>query len=699
MLKKLLNTKGFALIFFLKVIILCIFASDYDVNYFIPFLNHFVSSGFSDPYFFFTENGVNNIFPYPSGMLYILSIPRLIISPFISNGLNIGFLNIIALKIPILVADIVVFQYLIKIFKAHQKKITWLYWASPILIYASYIHGQLDLIPIAFCFTAVYYISYQNKMWLSCMLFSIGLICKWHIIIILPFIIIYLFRNKVDIKKILLYMFLPITLFILSVIPFHTSSFINMVLFTEQQSKFFSASFHFGEQLIIYLTPAFIFFVLLKFFTYKKLNREIFFLFCGIVFGVTVAFAPASPAWYIWPFPFMIYFFTKEKSFSNFYMYILGGLYLLYFLINDYSPILRTFYLFDSSLKEAPGLLSYFGLTESVKTVINNLFFTCIQTVILAIIFFMYRIGIKSNEYYKIKYSPTMIGISGDSGTGKHTLAEDLKSLVGRNNNIQINGDDYHKWERGNKNYDSFTHLNPISNKLNQQSEDAYLLKENNSIFKVEYDHSTGKFTNPKKVDPNQFVIFVGLHSFYHKKMRNVLDLKIFLAPNESLRRHWKIIRDMKKRSYTKKKVIESIEARLADFDKAIFPQKAYADLVLEYFPLKEIKDLGNAEEEVLIGVQYHLDNDLSDIEQLYFELNSVDEIKVELDYAENEKQVFSFSGKISSEKLSEIAHKLIPNMEELTKSSILWMDDLRGMNQLIFLILLKNKMTLKNTL
>ena len=57
-------------------------------------------------------------------------------------------------------------------------------------------------------------------------------------------------------------------------------------------------------------------------------------------------------------------------------------------------------------------------------------------------------------------------------------------------------------------------------------------------------------------------IIASGLHVFYLPILRDTLALKIFLDMDESLRRYFKMERDVKKRGHTKVKVLKSLKER-----------------------------------------------------------------------------------------------------------------------------------------
>ena len=46
-----------------------------------------------------------------------------------------------------------------------------------------------------------------------------------------------------------------------------------------------------------------------------------------------------------------------------------------------------------------------------------------------------------------------LLGISGDSGVGKTSLVKMLNEIFFQDDYCVLNGDNYHKWERGDKNW------------------------------------------------------------------------------------------------------------------------------------------------------------------------------------------------------------------------------------------------------
>lgn len=185
---------------------------------------------------------------------------------------------------------------------------------------------------------------------------------------------------------------------------------------------------------------------------------------------------------------------------------------------------------------------------------------------------------------YKIILSECkVVSIAGDSGSGKSTLIKSLEQLFLFDNYIVLETDRYHKWERGSDNWNSYTHLNPNANHLEKMSEDVFRLKLGENIFAVDYNHSTGKFTEKQKIEAKPYILLCGLHTLYKDNIRNLSEIKIFLDTEKELKREWKIQRDIIERNKSKDEIIQNIKKRENDYYKYIEPQKYHSDIIIQY--------------------------------------------------------------------------------------------------------------------
>lgn len=192
-------------------------------------------------------------------------------------------------------------------------------------------------------------------------------------------------------------------------------------------------------------------------------------------------------------------------------------------------------------------------------------------------------------DYKLIISNCNLIAIAGDSGSGKSSLSKYLSKLFD-NDVITLETDRYHKWERGDINYNTYSHLNPNANHLEKMYKDVYDLKIGNEVFQVDYDHTSGKFTQKEKIESKKNVIICGLHTMYEKNINTISDIKIYLDTDRELIKKWKIQRDVNERGYTLEKVLKQIEIREKDYEEYIFKQKENADIVIQFYDINLLK-------------------------------------------------------------------------------------------------------------
>lgn len=210
-----------------------------------------------------------------------------------------------------------------------------------------------------------------------------------------------------------------------------------------------------------------------------------------------------------------------------------------------------------------------------------------------------------------IMTKPYIIGISGESGVGKSTIAEIVALFFEEKNTTIISTDDLHKWERNNVMWETITHLNPDANNLELGDIHIKELSKGKSIFRSVYNHKTGNFNPPIKIEPQKIIIVEGLHSFYSDISKKTVDLKIFVDTDEELRIHWKIIRDTEERGYKYNMVLDAINKRKSDSDKIRAAQINVADVIVKMVPKQKIKCVGDKNEKVHLDLSISFKNEI----------------------------------------------------------------------------------------
>jgi phosphoribulokinase len=189
---------------------------------------------------------------------------------------------------------------------------------------------------------------------------------------------------------------------------------------------------------------------------------------------------------------------------------------------------------------------------------------------------------------------PIILGIVGDSAAGKTTLTQGIAQVLGQENVTVICTDDYHRYDRRQRAELGISALHPDCNYVDIIEQHLNLLHDGQSILKPIYNHSTGEFDPPEYIKPSQYVIVEGLLGYSSRPMRDSYDVKVYLAPPESLRATWKIKRDTRKRGYTEEQVIEQLRQREPDSEAYIRPQRQWADVVVSFYPPSKESEQNN---------------------------------------------------------------------------------------------------------
>ena len=691
--QKLIWNKVFWSVLVLKFLLGTLFASYFMRDLFVPFLNYFVSSGFSNPWTQFFELGRLNSFPYPPIMLYIMAVPRWLFGPILSGGtdtVTVG--HLLVMRLPLLVADLSIALALVRWFPNRVQRILFLYWASPFVIYVSYWHGQLDIIPTALFVWCLYLLRLRH-FGLGMVAFAIGVATKSHLLIALPFLLVYIHQER-GLVATTRTAIVGSIVYALALLPFLPDpAFREMVYRTEEQYRLFAFEIAVGSSgLGVLIAVAAIILIWLRFATYAKRNWDLFMLYLGIIFAVFMLLAPPAQGYVIWSLPFLIHFMCRTPNIIKLPYVAYVTAYFAFFWLGSQSDLLDAWRIISPQIADwqtPHELLS--SLISSDVVSIDNLTFTFMQASLASVVVSMYVIGVRSNAVYKMRTTPITIGLAGDSGSGKATFAELVTHILGKDRVTVIAGDDYHRWPRGHEMWQVYTHLNAETSDLYQQHDDAIALSAGRSIMKGTYDHETGQFTERQVVDPSQFVIFKGLHTLSTDGMRRLFDLKVFVDPDEDLRRLWKVRRDSNERGYTLHQVIKAIEDRQEDRERYILPQRDQAELLIRWVPKEDVNwrqtDLDPQLELHVTGLNTF------NFTGLVQGLNSLSTTEVDHEpYTDTRWQSLHVRGTATANQIEALSNDLIPNLDEITPAPA-FAPDLPGCAQLAFLICLSDKL------
>jgi len=176
-----------------------------------------------------------------------------------------------------------------------------------------------------------------------------------------------------------------------------------------------------------------------------------------------------------------------------------------------------------------------------------------------------------------------IIGISGGSGSGKTTIVQRIAEIVP--DFICLAQDSYYKSAEfvDNENITAFNFDHPSAFDTDLMVEQLQALKRGETIHVPVYDfvHHRRK-AETVTIKPRNLVIFEGIMVFVDPRVRELMDLKLYVDTPDDIRFIRRLKRDITERGRTVESVItqylDVVRPGHLDF---IEPTKTYADLIL----------------------------------------------------------------------------------------------------------------------
>ena len=188
---------------------------------------------------------------------------------------------------------------------------------------------------------------------------------------------------------------------------------------------------------------------------------------------------------------------------------------------------------------------------------------------------------------------PLIIGISGGTGSGKTTVARKIYESLKGVNVVMIQQDAY---------YIDLSHL-PLEErrKINFDHPSAFdsdlLIKHLKQLIKgQEIKKPIYSFTDyirnkeTENILPRDIIILEGILVLEEEKIRNLLDIKIYVDADEDERFIRRLVRDTKERGRSMESVIEQyLNVVKPMFLQFVEPSKRYADIVIPQGGLNDV--------------------------------------------------------------------------------------------------------------
>ncbi len=649
---------------------------------YLPFLTNSIQTFSIDPWRAWLEQGGAAIaFPYGYAMWFFL-LPAVIVCELFSIPLAYGY------GLTLIFSDFGLLIILRKFFKTKDWILLSIYWLSPIVLIASYLLGYNDIIPVFLLMSAIYFLK-CHRLLISGVFLMAAISAKLSMVISLPFFLIYLLNNR-NLRQILKLFILGLAFgAILFGLPFlFSSAGLSMVINNPEVEKIYQLSISLVQNTSLYLVPLAYLLMVYAAWRIKRMNFELFYTITGITFLLIVLLTPASLGWFIWLIPLLVGYQVSGDRPAIYLTSLFTVLYVL-------SAILfmgkQEFSLQMDILLPVLNLNNVINNFQLKNFSLASLTHTALVATGIVLAIRIWREAVIRNDFFRLSRKPFVIGVAGDSGSGKDTFSNGIANLFGLHSVALISGDNYHLWDRHQPMWQVMTHINPAANDLETFAKNLVSLVDGRTVQTSFYNHDTGKMSKSFTVRSNDIIIASGLHALYLPILRECYDLKIYLDIDQGLRTYFKIRRDVNQRGYAKEGVLDALNKRKPDSEKFIQPQVAYADLIFGLHPIHpsaldkiDDKAINDASPRLkLVARSRHGFNELS----LRRVLIGVCGLHVDMSTNKDASEVeLSIEGEASARDIEMAAQLVCPQIFEFLDLKPQWQNGALGLMQLITL-------------
>lgn len=184
-----------------------------------------------------------------------------------------------------------------------------------------------------------------------------------------------------------------------------------------------------------------------------------------------------------------------------------------------------------------------------------------------------------------MKSKSIIIGISGASASGKSLLANTIVNELGTEQVVVISEDSYYKdhsniplEEREKINYD---HPDSLDHELLYQH--LLALQQGASVDVPIYNHSLHvREEKTRKIGDHIIIVIEGILLFVDQKLRDLMDIRIFMETSLDICLIRRLKRDIKERGRSLDSVLKQYEETVRPmYLQFIDPSKRYADLIV----------------------------------------------------------------------------------------------------------------------
>ncbi|MBF0136924.1 MAG: hypothetical protein H7833_05205 [Magnetococcus sp. DMHC-1] len=652
-------------------------------HWFVPFLQEFLRHPTLNPWTtHLLQGGDGMAFPYGL-VMFLVYLPGVALGTLLDHLWQMTVFSHWGFALTNLGVDLAILFLLLRILEISERKILLFYWLSPIVLYVGYWYGQTDLVPLALLMAA-FLALHHNRFQLVAICLAMSISAKLSFIVAVPFFLFFFINNRRYAAVRSRFMTILGVALVLLNLPLLTSSGgMEMILNNREMAKPYWVRISVSAEADLFVAPLVYLLVLFHIWRQGRMNREMLFFATGLGFMNLVTLTPSSVGWFVWIVPFLVACHGQVRGWR---IDLLSLVYSILFLI--LAPI------------NAPGAslpwlqIDFSSLGPAVRHLLGERGVSLIQTGLTgvgAILgWWMFARGIVRDTYSRLTRKPLVIGISGDSGSGKDYLAHAMAHLFGNVSVVEISGDDYHLWDRYAPMWKALTHLNPKANDLKKFHHDLESLVEGHIVLCRRYDHKTGRFSPLTRVEGRDVVIASGLHALHLPELLDLMDVRVFLDMDEGLRRHLKIQRDVHKRGRSFQETLASLEKRQPDRERFILPQARHADITFRLQPILPLPSADDADSAtstrlIKLGVTLQRSPFYEDLLRVLIGLLGLF-LESEHD-PETGLYHLTIEGRPLGTEIQMAARLLIPQLDDLTGLEPQWHDGMTGLMQLIVLL------------
>ncbi len=180
---------------------------------------------------------------------------------------------------------------------------------------------------------------------------------------------------------------------------------------------------------------------------------------------------------------------------------------------------------------------------------------------------------------------PVIVGIAGGSGSGKSTIVAELVDLLGLGITTVIRHDWYYRdlshlelEERTAVNFD-----HPFSLDTELLIEHVMTLVSGNSVDTPFYDFSTHtRSSSTIHLEPSRVLILDGILTLAHERLRELMDIRVFVDTDVEKRLDRRLERDSGERGRSPASVIQQFESTVLPMHhKFVEPSREYAEITI----------------------------------------------------------------------------------------------------------------------